>query len=65
MSLATKEKLSALEMMQEAAFTELINKQSLEQLLMLENDRNFEYKGTRFGENEPILRFKQKKSDEA
>jgi hypothetical protein len=33
-----KETLTPLEMMQEAAFTELINKQSLEQLQMLENE---------------------------
>jgi len=31
-TLVQKEKLTPLEMMQEAAFTELINKQSLEQL---------------------------------
>ena len=34
-----KEKLTPLEMMQEAAFTELINKRSLEQLEKLENER--------------------------
>jgi len=34
-----KDKLSPLEMMQEAAFTELINKRSLEALEKLENDR--------------------------
>ena len=33
-----KDKLTALEMMQEAAFTELLNKESLERLQQLESD---------------------------
>ena len=37
--LLKKEKLTPLEMMQEAAFTEVINKRSLEALYKLENDR--------------------------
>jgi hypothetical protein len=37
--LLKKDKLSPLEMMQEAAFTEVINKRSLEALYKLENDR--------------------------
>lgn len=37
--LLKKDKLTPFEMMQEAAFTELINKRSLEQLEKLENER--------------------------
>jgi hypothetical protein len=37
--LLKKEKLTPLEMRQEAAFTEVINKRSLEALYKLENDR--------------------------
>ncbi len=37
--LSKKDKLTPLEMIQEAAFTELINKRSLEALEKLENDR--------------------------
>ena len=56
-----KEKLTPLEMMQEAAFTELINKRSLEQLEKLENERVNEIveRKSRFGPDEQIIRFKQ------
>jgi len=37
-SLVNKDKLSALEMMQEAAFTEILNKESLERLQKLEDE---------------------------
>ena len=36
--LASKEHLTPMEMMQEAAFTELINKESLERLQLLEDE---------------------------
>lgn len=47
-------------MMQEAAFTELINKRSLEQLERLENDRVNELVNRRdkFGADEQIIKFK-------
>lgn len=46
-------------MMQEAAFTELINKQSLEQLQMLESENQYHLlKRDRFAPDEVIIRFK-------
>lgn len=56
-----KEKLTPLEMMQEAAFTELINKRSLEQLEKLENERVNELvdRKSRFAPDEQIIRYKQ------
>lgn len=38
-SILGKDKLSPMEMMEEAAFTELINRQSLEELQKLEGDK--------------------------
>lgn len=47
-------------MMQEAAFTELINKQSLEQLQMLENENQYNLmKRDRFTPDEVIIRYRQ------
>jgi hypothetical protein len=48
-------------MMQEAAFTELINKQSLAQLMKLENDNINDLLGKRqrFVPGEQIIKFKQ------
>lgn len=51
--------------MQEAAFTELINKQSLEQLMMLENENQYHLlKRDRFDPDEVIIKFRQKKSED-
>lgn len=52
-------------MMQEAAFTELINKRSLEQLEKLENDRVNELveRKSRFAPDEQIISFKQSNRD--
>lgn len=52
-------------MMQEAAFTELINKQSLEQLQMLENENQYHLlKRDRFAPDEVIIKFRQNKSED-
>lgn len=52
-------------MMQEAAFTELINKQSLEQLQMLENENQYHLlKRDRFAPDEVIIKFRQGKSED-
>ena len=52
-------------MMQEAAFTELINKQSLEQLQMLENENHYNMlKRERFAPDEIIIKFRQTKSED-
>ena len=52
-------------MIQEAAFTELINRRSLEQLEKLENDRVHELGDRKsiFDPNEKIIRFKQTARD--
>ena len=48
-------------MMQEAAFTEIINKQSLQELLKIENDNINDILGKRqrFAPGEQIIKFKQ------
>ena len=52
-------------MMQEAAFTELINKRSLEQLEKLENERVNELvnRKDRFGADEQIIKYVQSNRD--
>jgi hypothetical protein len=56
-----KENLTSLEMMQEAAFTEIINTRSLEQLQQIENDRVNElvFNKSRFAEGEKFIKFHQ------
>lgn len=51
-------------MMQEAAFTELINKQSLEQLQMLDLENQQLLKRDRFLPDEVIIKFRQNKSED-
>jgi len=52
--------LTPLEMMQEAAFTEIINKKSLQELLKIENDNINDLLGKRqrFAPGEQIIKFK-------
>lgn len=59
--LLNKDKLTPFEMMQEAAFTELINKRSLEQLEKLENDRQNDVTDRKsiFAPDEKIISFRQ------
>ena len=54
-------------MMQEAAFTELINKQSLAQLQQLEDDgkNQWQNRRERFAPDELIVKFKQVKTGDA
>ena len=53
-------------MMQEAAFTELINKESLEKLQQLEDDNKGQWNNRRerFAPGELIVKFKQTKTDQ-
>lgn len=64
--LLSKEQLSAMEMMQEAAFTELVNKESLEMLQQLEDDNKDQWQNRRerFAPGELIVKFKQSMTDE-
>ena len=60
--LLKKDQLTAMEMMQEAAFTELINKKSLEELQRLENINMNHLIGRRerFAPDELIVKFRQR-----
>ena len=55
-----KDKLTTLEMMQEAAFTEFINKESLERLQLLEDEskNQWQHRRERFAPGELIVKFK-------
>jgi hypothetical protein len=58
----SKDKLTPMEMMQEAVFTELINRRSLDELQELEGDKTNRYllgRRSPFKEGEMIIKFKQ------
>ena len=56
-----KDSLNSMEMMQEAAFTEIINMRSLELLQQIENDRvnDLVFSKSRFAEGELFIKLKQ------
>lgn len=61
-SILGKDKLTPMEMMEEAAFTELINRQSLEELQKLEGDKKDQWmlgRRSRFEPGELIIKYKQ------